>query len=78
MQGTDVQIPQHGECRHSEEQLSNMALSRKSSTQGLSSCLSPAAKTVCIQKITNANLPPTTCIDNDAFSKVTIVVCSAN
>lgn len=40
VQGTDVPIPQQGERGHSEVQPSNMALSRKSSVQGLSSCLS--------------------------------------
>lgn len=41
-------------------------------------CLLPAAKPMCTERIRNASLPPTTCIDKDAFSKVTMAVCSIN
>lgn len=81
MRGTDVQIPPARGAqaqRGAAEQYGTQQEEQHARAEQLPLCLSPAGHGDVHTEPTNANLPPTTCIDKDAFGKAITAVHSAN
>lgn len=74
VRGTDVQIPPARGAqaqRGAAEQYGTQQEEQHARAEQLPLCLSPAGHGDVHTEPTNANLPPTTCIDKDAFGKAT-------